>query len=134
MSLQGSVAAVVTFNANSFTKLAVLQDPSVVVASLEKRIAFLKSKNLTKEEIDISLARANESDAGNANGSVENDGGAKAGSGGGGGAAMQNMQSGYDSRFAPGYGYGYGPGYGGYGPGGGGGGYFHPGTPPAPPE
>ncbi|KAF1959834.1 hypothetical protein CC80DRAFT_591004 [Byssothecium circinans] len=37
-----------------------LQDPSVASASLEKRIAFLQSKNLTQEEIDISLARASE--------------------------------------------------------------------------
>ncbi|KAF1974802.1 hypothetical protein BU23DRAFT_553047 [Bimuria novae-zelandiae CBS 107.79] len=37
-----------------------LQDPSVASAPLEKRIAFLQSKNLTQEEIDISLARAAE--------------------------------------------------------------------------
>ncbi|PVI06187.1 peroxisomal membrane anchor protein [Periconia macrospinosa] len=37
-----------------------LQDPSVASASLEKRIAFLQSKNLTQEEIDVSLARASE--------------------------------------------------------------------------
>lgn len=35
-----------------------LQDPSVASAPLEKRIEFLKSKNLTQEEIDLSLARA----------------------------------------------------------------------------
>lgn len=35
-----------------------LQDPSVATAPLEKRIEFLKSKNLTQEEIDLSLARA----------------------------------------------------------------------------
>ncbi|KAK5464683.1 peroxisomal membrane protein pex14 [Exophiala xenobiotica] len=35
-----------------------LQDPSVASAALEKRIEFLKSKNLTQEEIDLSLARA----------------------------------------------------------------------------
>ncbi|XP_014557083.1 hypothetical protein COCVIDRAFT_98201 [Bipolaris victoriae FI3] len=40
-----------------------LQDPSVASAPLEKRIAFLQSKNLTQEEIDVSLARAAE-DAG----------------------------------------------------------------------
>lgn len=34
-----------------------LQDPSVAAAPLEKRRAFLESKNLTAEEIDISLAR-----------------------------------------------------------------------------
>ncbi|KAJ4305356.1 peroxisomal membrane protein pex14 [Kalmusia sp. IMI 367209] len=37
-----------------------LQDPSVANAPLEKRIAFLQSKNLTQEEIDVSLARASE--------------------------------------------------------------------------
>lgn len=35
-----------------------LQDPSVANAPLEKRIAFLQSKNLTQEEIDASLSRA----------------------------------------------------------------------------
>ncbi|KAH6616325.1 peroxisomal membrane anchor protein [Boeremia exigua] len=35
-----------------------LQDPSVANAPVEKRIAFLQSKNLTQEEIDVSLARA----------------------------------------------------------------------------
>lgn len=35
-----------------------LQDPSVASAPLDKRIEFLKSKNLTQEEIDSSLARA----------------------------------------------------------------------------
>ncbi|OQU95575.1 Peroxisomal membrane anchor protein Pex14p conserved domain-containing protein [Cladophialophora immunda] len=42
------VASAVTF----------LQDPSVASAPLEKRIEFLKSKNLTQEEISVSLARA----------------------------------------------------------------------------
>ncbi|KAI5309021.1 peroxisomal membrane protein pex14 [Ascosphaera atra] len=37
---------------------AVLQDPSVASAPLEKKIAFMQSKNLTQEEIDVSLARA----------------------------------------------------------------------------
>lgn len=37
---------------------AVLQDPSVIGSSLEKRIAFLQSKNLTQDEIDAALARA----------------------------------------------------------------------------
>ncbi|KAL5120670.1 peroxisomal membrane protein pex14 [Pleosporales sp. CAS-2024a] len=40
-----------------------LQDPSVASAPLEKRIAFLQSKNLTQEEVDISLARAAAEDA-----------------------------------------------------------------------
>ncbi|RVX73768.1 hypothetical protein B0A52_02658 [Exophiala mesophila] len=35
-----------------------LQDPSVSSAPVEKRIEFLKSKNLTEEEIEVSLARA----------------------------------------------------------------------------
>lgn len=35
-----------------------LQDPSVAAAPLEKRRAFLESKNLTSEEIELSLARA----------------------------------------------------------------------------
>ena len=40
-----------------------LQDPSVANAPLEKRIAFLQSKNLTQEEIDLSLARAEDPNA-----------------------------------------------------------------------
>ncbi|KAK4696236.1 peroxin-14, partial [Lecanoromycetidae sp. Uapishka_2] len=35
-----------------------LQDPSVAASALEKRVAFLQSKNLTQEEIDLALARA----------------------------------------------------------------------------
>jgi len=38
--------------------IIVLQDPSVASSPLEKRVAFLQSKNLTQEEIDIALARA----------------------------------------------------------------------------
>ncbi|KMU82869.1 hypothetical protein CIHG_00652 [Coccidioides immitis H538.4] len=38
----------------------VLQDPSVSSAPLEKKIAFLQSKNLTKEEIDLAFSRAGE--------------------------------------------------------------------------
>ncbi|KAL9070377.1 MAG: hypothetical protein Q9161_004936 [Pseudevernia consocians] len=34
-----------------------LQDPSVAASALDKRIAFLQSKNLTQEEIDVALAR-----------------------------------------------------------------------------
>lgn len=37
---------------------AVLQDPSVAAAPIDKRVAFLQSKNLTQEEVDASLARA----------------------------------------------------------------------------
>ncbi|KAL9101409.1 MAG: hypothetical protein Q9163_003320 [Psora crenata] len=39
----------------------VLQNPSVASSALDKRIAFLKSKNLTQEEVDIALARAGNS-------------------------------------------------------------------------
>lgn len=44
---------------NSFTLTTgtVLQDPTVASAPLEQRIAFLRSKNLTQEEIDVSLIR-----------------------------------------------------------------------------
>ncbi|KAL9594957.1 MAG: hypothetical protein Q9219_006737 [cf. Caloplaca sp. 3 TL-2023] len=38
-----------------------LQDPSVTGSPLDKRIAFLQSKNLTQEEIDVALARAGDS-------------------------------------------------------------------------
>lgn len=41
-----------------------LQDPSVASAPLEQRIAFLRSKNLTQEEIDASLARAGQAPTG----------------------------------------------------------------------
>ncbi|KAL4884696.1 peroxisomal membrane anchor protein conserved region-domain-containing protein [Aspergillus karnatakaensis] len=40
--------------------VTVLQDPSVASAPIEKRISFLQSKNLTKEEIDVALARTGE--------------------------------------------------------------------------
>jgi len=36
-----------------------LQDPSVSSSSIENRIQFLRSKNLTQEEIDAALARSN---------------------------------------------------------------------------
>ena len=35
----------------------VLQDPSVASAPIDQRVAFLRSKNLTQEEIDVSLSR-----------------------------------------------------------------------------
>ncbi|KAI9737043.1 MAG: peroxisomal membrane protein pex14 [Cirrosporium novae-zelandiae] len=38
-----------------------LQDPSVATSPVEKRIAFLQSKNLTQEEIDTALSRAEDS-------------------------------------------------------------------------
>ena len=37
--------------------ISFLQDPSVANAPVEQRVAFLRSKNLTQEEIDASLAR-----------------------------------------------------------------------------
>ncbi|KAF7592505.1 peroxisomal membrane protein pex14 [Aspergillus hancockii] len=37
-----------------------LQDPSVASSPIEKKVAFLQSKNLTKEEIDLALSRAGE--------------------------------------------------------------------------
>lgn len=40
---------------------SVLQDPSVSTAPLEQKISFLRSKNLTQEEIDASLARVGQS-------------------------------------------------------------------------
>ncbi|PYH98297.1 hypothetical protein BO71DRAFT_416403 [Aspergillus ellipticus CBS 707.79] len=35
-------------------------DPSVAASPIEKRVAFLQSKNLTKEEIDVALSRTGE--------------------------------------------------------------------------
>lgn len=43
-----------------------LQDPSVASAPLEQRIAFLRSKNLTQDEIDASLSRVGQSPSGQA--------------------------------------------------------------------
>ncbi|KAE9963456.1 hypothetical protein EG328_011377 [Venturia inaequalis] len=37
--------------------ISFLQDPSVAQAPIDKKIAFLQAKNLTQEEIDVSLAR-----------------------------------------------------------------------------
>lgn len=37
---------------------AVLQDPNVASSTVENRISFLRSKNLTQEEVDAALARA----------------------------------------------------------------------------
>jgi peroxin-14 len=34
-----------------------LQDPSVASSSIENRVSFLRSKNLTQEEIDVAMAR-----------------------------------------------------------------------------
>jgi peroxin-14 len=43
----------------------VLQDPSVASAPLDKRIAFLNSKNLTQDEINVALSRAGNPEASN---------------------------------------------------------------------
>ncbi|KAJ5093991.1 Peroxisomal membrane anchor protein (Pex14) [Penicillium angulare] len=40
-----------------------LQDPSVASSPIEKRVAFLQSKNLTQEEVDLALARVGEDPA-----------------------------------------------------------------------
>jgi peroxin-14 len=40
-----------------------LQDPSVSSSSVENRITFLRSKNLTQEEIDVALSRSSGSPA-----------------------------------------------------------------------
>lgn len=50
-------------NVEILTAFTVLQDPSVAASPVDKRIAFLQSKNLTQEEIDISLARAEDGSA-----------------------------------------------------------------------
>ncbi|MCJ1417325.1 peroxisomal membrane protein pex14 [Xylographa parallela] len=44
----------------SSAKIAFLQDPSVAGSPIEKRKAFLQSKNLTEEEVGIALTRAGE--------------------------------------------------------------------------
>ncbi|CCF32465.1 hypothetical protein CH063_04850 [Colletotrichum higginsianum] len=38
-------------------RLVVLQDPSVASSSIENRVSFLRTKNLTQEEIDAALSR-----------------------------------------------------------------------------
>ncbi|EGR51570.1 uncharacterized protein TRIREDRAFT_75593 [Trichoderma reesei QM6a] len=43
--------------------VTVLQDPSVAASSIENKISFLRTKNLTQEEIDAALARAGGSGA-----------------------------------------------------------------------
>lgn len=49
-----------TFRAACAAELTyiVLQDPSVSTSPLANRVAFLQSKNLTQEEVDVALARA----------------------------------------------------------------------------
>lgn len=45
------------------TRATVLQDPSVSSAPIDQKISFLRSKNLTQEEIDASLARVGQAPA-----------------------------------------------------------------------
>ncbi|KAF2154063.1 hypothetical protein K461DRAFT_121531 [Myriangium duriaei CBS 260.36] len=84
----------------------VLQDPSVASAPLEQRIAFLRSKNLTQEEIDVSLQRVGSESVAPSNQSQ----------------SSQNYQS-----VQP---YRQGPAYGAYPPNG----YWPPPPPPEPPR
>ncbi|GKT44133.1 peroxisomal membrane protein PER10 [Colletotrichum spaethianum] len=44
-------------SAQQTDELVVLQDPSVASSSIENRVAFLRTKNLTQEEIDAALSR-----------------------------------------------------------------------------
>ncbi|EEP82486.1 predicted protein [Uncinocarpus reesii 1704] len=55
-----SSAVTCTHSVKSLILSRILQDPSVASAPLDKKIAFLQSKNLTKEEIDIAFARTGE--------------------------------------------------------------------------
>lgn len=84
-----------------------LQDPSVAAAPLEQRIAFLRSKNLTQEEIDVSLQRVGSESVASSNQS-------------------QSVQS-YQYAQQP---YRQGAGYGAYPPNG----YWPPPPPPEPPR
>lgn len=43
--------------ASSNLGFTVLQDPSVAGSSIENRVTFLRSKNLTQEEIDAAMTR-----------------------------------------------------------------------------
>ena len=64
------VSSILTFNAGAMSVPndaqshdtakceAVLQDPSVSSSSVENKISFLRSKNLTQEEVDAALARS----------------------------------------------------------------------------
>ena len=73
-----------------------LQDPSVAASALDKRIAFLQSKNLTQEEIDAALGRAGDgSQASNAPPPTP--------------PQPQYGYQGQQMRQSAGYNYGYGP-------------------------
>lgn len=51
--------------------ISFLQDPSVAAAPVEQRVAFLRSKNLTQEEIDMSLARVGQATPAQASSSTQ---------------------------------------------------------------
>ncbi|KAL8732868.1 MAG: hypothetical protein Q9166_002469 [cf. Caloplaca sp. 2 TL-2023] len=72
-----------------------LQDPSVIGSPLDKRIAFLQSKNLTQEEIDVALARAGDTSSPSTSISPP--------------AQSYGYPSQQMMRQPNGYGYGYGP-------------------------
>ena len=71
----------------------VLRDPSIATSTLEQRVSFLKSKNLTQEEIDVSIARAGGDTVGLS-------GGVSVGTGGYNGLATQQ----FELQQRPGYG------------------------------
>lgn len=77
-----------------------LQDPSVSSAPLEKKISFLQSKNLTKEEIDLAFARVGDSPPSAAPASSQTTGY----------VAQQQPASYRQAPVAVNHGYGYGPG------------------------
>lgn len=52
-----------TLTRHNIDKATVLQDPSVASSSIDNKISFLQTKNLTREEIDAALARAGGSSA-----------------------------------------------------------------------
>ena len=78
----------------------VLQDPSVSSAPVEKKISFLQSKNLTKEEIDLAFARVGDSPPSVAPASNQTSG-----------YVAQQQPAGYrQAPVAVNHGYGYAPG------------------------
>lgn len=52
-------AAQVRARLSADSRASVLQDPSVASSPIEKKVAFLQAKNLTQEEVNAALARAN---------------------------------------------------------------------------
>ncbi|RKF58501.1 Peroxisomal membrane protein PER10 [Golovinomyces cichoracearum] len=57
MAIRENIVA--SAKAHILTFYVVLQDPNVAGSPIENRIAFLQSKNLTKEEVDTALSRSN---------------------------------------------------------------------------